>query len=62
MSGRVVLDFVIGYSGTVSSARASTLLSDKRLSECIARSAYALNFPAPEGGIIHVRYPLLLDW
>ena len=62
MSGRVVVDFIIGTSGSVVSASASSNDVPANVSACIARSFEALSFPMPDdGGTIHVTYPLVLS-
>jgi tetratricopeptide (TPR) repeat protein len=59
LSGRVAVRFVIGRDGSVSSATSTgSDVADRRLAECVARSFYELKFPAPEGGIVTVTYPI----
>jgi Ca-activated chloride channel family protein len=58
LSGTVVVSFVIGESGAVSSTTAGGSLADKEVSSCVASSFARLSFPQPEGGQVRVRYPL----
>ncbi len=61
LAGRVVIRFVIGRDGSVSSvADGGSTLADREVVSCIVRSAYVLSFPQPEGGIVTVTYPLML--
>ncbi len=61
ISGRVVVRFVIGGSGSVKkvSITSSTLPSDQ-LSNCIMRKLSTFRFPKPKGGIdVSVDYPFI---
>ncbi len=61
MSGRVVINFVIGRDGSVGSASASAQGVSPEVASCVARGAVGMSFPAPEGGIVRVSYPLILS-
>lgn len=59
LSGTVILKFVIGRDGNVATTSASGgTLPAPQVHACIARAAASLSFPAPEGGIVSVTYPL----
>ena len=61
LQGRVSTKFVIGRDGSVSAARdAGSDLPDQAVVQCVVSSFMALSFPAPEGGIATVTYPLTL--
>ncbi|MEO7330445.1 MAG: AgmX/PglI C-terminal domain-containing protein [Minicystis sp.] len=61
LSGRVVVRFVIGRDGSVSSvADGGSTLPDPAVVSCIVRAVYGLSFPPPEGGVVTVTYPLML--
>ena len=58
LAGRVVVRFVIGQDGAVSSAAdGGSELPDAAVVSCVVRASQALSFPAPEGGIVTVTYP-----
>lgn len=60
LRGRVAVRFVIGRDGSVSNVGdAGSDIPDASVAECVRRSFYALSFPAPEGGIVTVVYPLV---
>ncbi len=62
LQGRVTVSFVIGRDGSVSSVGdGGSDLPDTRVVACVERAFYALSFPQPEGGIVTVKYPLLLS-
>jgi hypothetical protein len=60
LSGRVATRFVIGRDGAVSNvANGDSDLPDSSVVQCVARSYYALTFPAPDNGIVTVVYPIM---
>ncbi len=62
LEGRVVVRFVIGREGAVTSVQGGgSDLPDKRVNNCILQSFYGLSFPAPEGGLVTVSYPIALS-
>lgn len=62
LEGRVVTRFVIGRDGAVSNAQnGGSDLPDAAVQSCILQSFYGLSFPAPEGGIVSVTYPIQLQ-
>ncbi|WP_438008204.1 AgmX/PglI C-terminal domain-containing protein [Sorangium sp. So ce321] len=59
LQGRVAVHFTIDPSGAVANARdGGSDLPDAAVVSCVVRAFPALSFPAPEGGSIHVVYPL----
>jgi hypothetical protein len=61
LSGRVATKFVIGRDGAVmQSSDAGSDLPDQQVVACVVRSFNALSFPAPDGGIATVTYPIIL--
>lgn len=59
LEGRVTVKFVIGQTGGVTSAMDDgSSLPDREVVQCIVRQYGMLSFPAPEGGVVTVRYPL----
>jgi Ca-activated chloride channel family protein len=62
LSGRVTVRFVIGHEGTVTNvANGGSDLPDPEVISCVVRAFYGLVFPAPEGGIVTVSYPILFS-
>lgn len=60
LGGRVVVRFVIGSDGTVAHATdGGSTLTDRGVVQCVVQSFSGLSFPAPEGGIVTVTYPIL---
>jgi len=61
LQGRVVVSFVIGVDGSVGSAsNGGSDLPDPNVVSCIVRSFGSLSFPAPDGGVVSVGYPIVL--
>ena len=61
LSGRVATKFVIGRDGAVMQASdAGSDLPDQQVVACVVRSFNNLSFPAPDGGIATVTYPIIL--
>ena len=59
LAGMVSTKFIIARDGTVAEATlASTTLSDPIAAACVVHGYRALRFPAPEGGIVTVVYPV----
>ena len=59
LEGDVQVRFVIGRTGDVSTvADGGSTLADARVVTCIERQFDQLSFPAPEGGIVTVLYPM----
>jgi len=63
LAGMVATKFVIGADGSVSSSARdnSTTLTDTGVVSCINRAFSNLSFPQPEGGIVVVIYPVILE-
>ncbi len=63
ISGRVGIDFVIGGTGMVKSAKInSTSLNSKQVEECMMMRLKTWKFPVPEGGVdVQVNYPFKLE-
>jgi hypothetical protein len=63
LAGTVATKFVIDGQGAVSSSSrdASTTMTDAGVVSCINRAFSNLSFPQPEGGIVVVIYPVILD-
>jgi outer membrane biosynthesis protein TonB len=62
LAGRVGIRFVIGRDGKVASTRiADCTLPDCSVAQCVRDEFKALTFPEPEGGIVTVVYPLMLE-
>ncbi len=63
LAGTVATKFVIDTTGAVSSAArdSSTTLTDANVVSCITRAFGNLSFPQPEGGIVVVTYPVILE-
>jgi hypothetical protein len=61
LQGRVVVNFVIGADGGVGSAtNGGSDLPDPGVVSCVVRAFAGLSFPAPEGGVVTVSYPIAL--
>jgi len=59
LEGRVVVRFIIGRDGSVSSvSNGGSDMPDSGVVSCVARAFYGLSFPQPDGGIISVTYPI----
>lgn len=63
LEGRVVVSFVVGSDGRVTSSEiGSTTLNDEAVEACIARAVQRWTFPGPEGGgAVTVNYPFVLS-
>ncbi|MBS2013592.1 MAG: AgmX/PglI C-terminal domain-containing protein [Deltaproteobacteria bacterium] len=59
LAGRVTVKFVIDRKGDVASAAdGGSTLPDQAVVGCIVRAIGGVSFPAPEGGVVTVVYPL----
>jgi hypothetical protein len=59
LSGRVAVRFVIDRNGAVASAgNGGSDLPDSAVVRCVVGAFTGLSFPAPEGGIVTVTYPI----
>jgi hypothetical protein len=60
LEGRVAVRFVIDNTGAVSFAgNGGGDLPSSEVNACVVRAFYGLSFPAPEGGVVKVTYPIL---
>ena len=61
LTGRVTARFVIGRDGAVTNAmNGGGDLPDATVTSCVINAFYGLSFPAPDGGIVTVTYPIML--
>jgi hypothetical protein len=59
LQGRVAARFVIDRSGAVSNVtNGGSDLPDSNVVSCVLGAFYGLSFPAPEGGVVTVVYPI----
>jgi hypothetical protein len=59
LHGRVTTTFVIDpYGAVASTADGGSDLPDQDVVDCVVRGFGNLSFPAPEGGVVSVRYPV----
>jgi hypothetical protein len=62
LAGRVTVRFVIGRDGAVSNvSNGGSDLPDSNVVNCVVKAFYGLSFPKPEGGIVTVQYPIMLE-
>jgi hypothetical protein len=62
LQGRVSVRFVIGRDGSVSNvSNGGSDLPDSGVVSCVLSAFYGLSFPQPEGGIVTVVYPIMLE-
>lgn len=62
LQGRVAVRFVIGRDGSVSSVgNGGSDMADQAVTSCVIKAFYGLSFPAPEGGIVTVTYPIMFS-
>jgi TonB family protein len=62
LQGRVTVSFIISPSGNVQSASvADSTLSNPGIESCITNAVNRWTFPRPEGGIVMVNYPFVLQ-
>ena len=60
LAGKIVFDWVISTSGSVSSARqVSSSLRNAAVANCILQQIRSWRFPQPQGGSVQVRYPFV---
>ncbi|MCC6746255.1 MAG: AgmX/PglI C-terminal domain-containing protein [Deltaproteobacteria bacterium] len=60
LAGKVVFDWVISTSGSVSSARmVSSSVANPAVASCILGEIRTWHFPQPQGGSVQVRYPFV---
>jgi hypothetical protein len=60
LQGRVTVKFIIDRAGAVSQAAdGGSELPDAAVVQCVVRGFSNLSFPAPEGGLVQVAYPII---
>lgn len=59
LKGRVVVRFVIGTDGSVTSVTSSGDIPDEAVKSCVAEAVRKITFPTPEGGTVTVSYPFV---
>jgi hypothetical protein len=61
LTGKVTVRFVISREGKVSQAKDDgSDIPDSEVRDCVIDAFTKLEFPAPEGGIVTVVYPIML--
>jgi TonB family protein len=63
LAGRVTVSFIIGGTGTVTTATTmNTTLQNARVEGCLVQAVRRWTFPAPDGGgVVGVNYPFVFD-
>ncbi len=62
LSGRVTVKFIIDRAGAVTMASdGGSELPDTGVVQCVVRGFSNLSFPAPEGGVVQVAYPIIFS-
>lgn len=62
LAGKVVLEWTIGGSGSVVTAKTkSSTLRNGSVEACILSSLKKWNFPAPKGGVVVISYPFIFN-
>lgn len=61
LEGRVPVRFIIGRDGAVTNVSAMGGFPDSQVQSCVQSAFYGLSFPAPEGGVVQVTYPLIFS-
>ena len=62
LRGRITLRFVIERDGTVSDVTvADNAVADCQVVRCVRTLFGRIHFPAPEGGIVTVQYPIMFE-
>src|SRR5258707_9864072 len=62
LTGRVSVRFVIGRDGAVSNvSNGCSDMPDGGGVSCVVRAFYGLSFPQPQGGIVTVTYPIMVN-
>lgn len=59
VTGRVTVTFQIQTDGASKDAKATSDITDATMVECVRKGFEDLSFPAPEGGVVKVTYPIL---
>ncbi|MBN1204265.1 MAG: AgmX/PglI C-terminal domain-containing protein [Myxococcaceae bacterium] len=62
LAGKVVLEWTIGLSGSVTAAKTkSSTLRNSAVEACILSSLKKWTFPAPKGGLVIITYPFIFN-
>lgn len=62
LTGKIAVRFQIGRDGSVTSVRnGGSDMPDIEVLACVAKGFQGLKFPAPEGGIVTVVYPIMFS-
>ena len=62
LTGRVAVRFVIDNNGAVSYAgNGGSDMPSSEVTQCVVGAFYGLSFPAPEGGVVKVMYPIMFS-
>ena len=62
LQGRVTVKFIIDRAGAVTMASdGGSELPDTGVVQCVVRGFSNLSFPAPEGGVVQVAYPIIFS-
>lgn len=62
LGGRVLIHFIIGTGGEVTKSEVeSSTLGNTVVEECIAAAVRSWSFPKPQGGVVSVTYPFVLQ-
>lgn len=62
LTGRVTTRFIIGRDGAVATSQdGGSEMPDQSVVSCVVRSFSNLSFPAPEGGVVTVVYPIVFQ-
>jgi hypothetical protein len=62
LRGEMKIKFTIDTTGhTLNVEDAGSHMKDKEVLKCVMTEFHALRFPAPEGGIVNVLYPLIIS-
>lgn len=62
LEGRVIVSFIISPTGTVqSSSLAKSTVGSNDVEQCIVKAVRRWSFPSPDGGVVLVKYPFLLQ-
>jgi hypothetical protein len=62
LHGKVLLQWIISLDGSVKGAKVkSSSLGNGDVESCMVRALQGWRFPKPEGGVVEVVYPFILD-
>jgi TonB family protein len=61
VSAKVVIDFTIGEKGTVTRSAVAESNGPEQLGNCMSAAFRSWQFPAPNGGVVEVSYPFVME-